>query len=218
MNHYINLLEPTEVHYHNAAANNPLYKIGGIVVAVLVVAFFGLKYKGLQDTIKEGNRIESTWKKIEADVEAAKVRSSQNQRFEEARKTLEGWSASNIQWPKVMDFLVYEVPVSLQDIQFTHLYFDEEMVGLRNQKEGDKKVYPLKRKVNLVLRGIIQSARAEKMLIEYQKNLTSSEKAPVEISVVKFDNYQALRDENGERIDQASFDFLIELKEREVLP
>lgn len=220
MNHYINLLEPSEIHYLSSASTNPLYKWGAGAAVVLLLLFFGNNYLSLRKIIKEGERVESTWKNIEEDVEGATVLNEKMNRLDEGLQTLKGWSNSRHQWPEIIDYIVDQAPVPLEDLQFTRFSFDEKMVGLRNQRPGanQQKVFPLKRNITITLRGILRSSAPGRILPQYTNNIQMGENQPSVISLANLETYSALRDSEGERLELTEFTFFIKLKDREVTP
>jgi len=136
MNHYINLLESSEIKYHAPAAVPPVFKIGALAALLLILAVMGMRFNSLRATAAEGERIDSTWKNIEEDVEAAKALNKKSLRLGRALDTLEGWPTSQHDWPEILDYLVEQSPVNAEDIQFTRIFFDEKMDGLRDLAPG----------------------------------------------------------------------------------
>ena len=57
MNHYINLLETSEIQYVNKVEAKPVYKLAAGVLVLLLVAWFGLSYQKLKAIAREGDRI-----------------------------------------------------------------------------------------------------------------------------------------------------------------
>lgn len=220
MNHYINLLETSEIKYVHTVQAKPAYKLAGGAALLLALLWFGLRFRDLKVTAAEGARIESTWKRIEKDVEAAKRLNEQKVRLGKARVTLEGWSASQHDWPAVMDYIFNQTPGQLSDVQFTRLAFDENMKGMRDQVPGANPAnfHPLKRQIAIQLRGVIQSDRPERMLTQFQRNIQNAEGQPSPVAEVSLDNYLPMRDENGDLINRTQFIFTIDLKDREVKP
>lgn len=220
MNHYINLLEPSEIHYLSSASTNPLYKIGPAVAAVLLLLFFGNNYLNLKKTIQEGQEIEATWNNIKEDVNKATQLNDKKDRFEEGLKTLKGWSSSRHQWPEVMDYIVEQSPVPPEDLQLTRLSFDEKMIGLRDQRPGPKKTktFPLKRSVTITMRGILRSPAAGRVLPQYINKIQSGEDQPSKIAVANLGAYSTIRNEEEEGLEVAEFTFSIKLEDRELIP
>jgi hypothetical protein len=219
MNHYINLLETSEIQYVNKVEAKPVYKLAAGGLVLLLVAWFGLSYQKLKAIAREGDRIESTWKRIEKDVEAAKQLHEKKMRLGNARETLEGWPSSQHDWPAIFDYIVNQTPGLLSDVQFTRFSFDENMIGMRDQVPGPNAViHPLKRQISIKLRGIIQADRPERMLTQFQRNIQSGEGQPSTVEEVSLDNYLPLRNENGDPINRTQFTFTIDLKAREVKP
>jgi len=220
MNHYINLLEPSEVTYLSSATTNPLYKIAAVAVGVILLGIFGLRYQSLRSTIQEGERIGKTWTAIEKDVEKASELNFEMVRLDKGRQTLEGWSPSRHDWTEVMEYIINQAPGSLDDIQFTRFFFDEKMEGLRNQRPGqdDVNFHPLKRTITITLRGIIQTKRPERMLTQFQRNLLTGETQPSTIDSVILDNYAPISNKDDSLSDLTEFTFFIKLQDREVVP
>lgn len=220
MNHYINLLEASEIRYVHKVEAKPVYKLAAGALVLVLVAWFVFSYLKLKATAAEGARIESTWKRIEKDVEAATQLNEKKGRLDKALVTLEGWSASQHDWPAVMDYIFNQTPGLLSDVQFTRFSFDENMLGLREQNPGAKPAnfHPLKRQVSIRLNGMIQADRPERMLTQFQRNIQSGEAPPAEVEEVSLDNYLPLRDENGNPINRTQFTFTIYLKDKEVKP
>jgi len=219
MNHSINLLEPDEIRYLSAAESNPLYKMVGAGVLVAVFAGVALYYFSLKATISNAEDLSNRWNAIEADVESAKLLSDKRQRLEKGLQTLNGWKASRVNYNELMTFVVSQIPVSLETIQISRLEVSETMQGLRKQTPSSKKAnfHPLKRSIRLSLRGTVQSTSPERLLSQFQRNLTGAE-APVEFESVQLDRYTQLRDENGDITDRTTFAFSIRLVPQEVMP
>jgi len=219
MNHSINLLEPDEIRYLSAAESNPLYKMVGAGVLVAVFAGVALYYFSLKATISNAEDLSNRWNAIEADVESAKLLSDKRQRLEKGLQTLNGWKASRVNYNELMTFVVNQIPVSLETIQISRLEVSETMQGLRKQTPSSKKAnfHPLKRSIRLSLRGTVQSTSPERLLSQFQRNLTGAE-APVEFESVQLDRYTQLRDENGDITDRTTFAFSIRLVPQEVMP
>lgn len=213
MNHYINLLEPTEIHYLSAAETNPLYKLGGALVLVLILAGFGFYYLSLSSAAKAGEDLKTRWAAMEKEVEAATELNQQKVRLEKGVQTLEGWSASRHEWADILQYVVDQTPESLETIQLTRVHFDEQMRGLRNQNPGDKPVnfHPVSREVTLSLRGVIRSDRPERYLGQYQRNLLTGNMEKSSVSSVNLNNYEFLPKDTG-------FSFSVSLAPRELLP
>lgn len=220
MNHYINLLEPSEIQYQNSASIPPVFKLVAVGGLVLVLGILGMRYSKLRATAAEGERLESTWNRIEKEVEAAKALNAKKIRLDRALTTLRGWPVSRHDWPENLDFLVDQAPISVQDLQFTSVFFDEQMLGMRNQVPGtsDSKNFPLKRQVTLTLRGKIRSDRPQRILPEYRRNLAEGGPQPSAIADVGLDNPVILMDAEGNPTGIAEFTFRIELEDREVKP
>lgn len=219
MSHSINLLEPDEIHYLSAAASNPLYKWAGIGAVVVVAALCALYVVSLRSTVAKGEQLAQRWEEIETDVTAAGKLNEEKHRLEQGLQTLQGWSASRNEWDRLMEYLVDQVPGSLEDIQFTRLEWSEEMEGLRKQFPGEEKgdFHPLRRVIDLNLRGIIRSNRPERLLTQFQRSLLSGN-SPVPIEQVALDRYSQQRDEQGNITDRTSFSFTIRLADRELMP
>jgi hypothetical protein len=219
MSHSINLLEPNEIHYLSAAESNPLYKLGAVAVVVIILGLVALHYVSLQETIQEGENLSTRWAEIEDKVTEAEALTEKVSRIEEGLQTLQGWSASKVNWDEVMSYLAEEVPGAKEDMQFTRLEVSEKMVGLRNQFPGSKAadVHPLKREITIQLRGILRSSRPERLLTRFQRNLING-RPPVEFEEVALDRYTQLRQEDGSITDRTTFAFTIRLIPREVTP
>jgi hypothetical protein len=219
MNHYINLLEPSEVTYLSSATTNPLYKLAAVGVGVVILGMFGLSYQSLRSTIQEGERIESTWSAIEEDVAKASELNLEMMRLDKGRQTLEGWSPSRHDWTEVMDYIINQAPGSLDDIQFTRFSFDEQMTGLRQQRPGPTaNFHPLKRTITITIRGIIQTKGPVRMLTQFQRNLLTGETQPSPIDSVILDKYVPLPSRDDSPRDLTEFTFFVKLQDREVVP
>jgi Tfp pilus assembly protein PilN len=214
MNHYINLLESSEIHYLSAAETNPLYKLAVAGTVVLILAGFGSYFMSLKSTIREGEALKSRWTEIEKDVEVATELNQQKLRLEKAVQTLEGWSSSRHEWTGILQYLVDQTPETLETIQFTRVFFDEQMRGLRNQVPGSNPVdfHPISRVVELSLRGIIRSDRPERYFANYQRNLLSGNMEPSSVLSVNLDTFVPLPP------DETGFSFTLHLAPRELLP
>lgn len=214
MNHYINLLEPTEIHYLSAAETNPLYKLGAALVVVVILAGFGFYYFSLSSAAKAGEELKSRWEAMEKEVKAATELNQKKLRLEKGVQTLEGWSGSRHEWADILQGVVDETPESLETIQFTRVQFDERMIGIRNQIPGSKAVdfHPVRRQVDLSLRGIIRTGRPERYLAQYQRNLLNKNIKESIISSVNLDEYVFLSGED------TGFAFTIKLAPRELVP
>lgn len=219
MNHSINLLEPGEIRYLSAAESNPLYKWAGAGVGVALIAAFGLYYVSLKETVRKGELLSVRWAEIENDVKAAEALNEQRFRLEKGLQTLQGWTESRVQWDEMLSYLVDQVPGSLEDVQFTRLQWDETMEGLRQQFPGTEPAdfHPLKRVIDINLRGIIRSTRPERQLTQFQRNLLNGD-SPVRIEEVALDRYTQLRTEEGDITDRTTFSFTLRLAPRELLP
>ena len=213
------MLEPHEIRYLSAAASNPLYKVAGVAVVGCIVAAVGMYFFSLKQTVAEGERLTARWAEIEGDVAAAEELNEKKHRLEQGLNTLKGWRESNVNWNDVMAYLVDQTPGSLENIQFTRLEWDETMEGLRTQFPGEKQAdfYPLKRNIDISLRGKLRSMRPERLLTQFQRNLLNGT-SPVELQEVALDRYTQLRDEEGTITELTSFAFTIRLSPLEVTP
>jgi Tfp pilus assembly protein PilN len=219
MSHSINLLQPGEIRYLSAAASNPLYKYAGIGLGVVILASAAFYFLSLRETAAKGERLQSRWEEIEEDVARVEDLNASRLRLEKAVQTLQGWESSRVPWDEVMEYLVDSAPGSLEDIQFTRLQWNETMEGLQKQSPSDKKAdfHPLKRVIDINLRGILRSNRPERLLTQFRRNLLEG-RAPVEIEEVALDRYTQLRDEEGNVTDRTTFSFTIRLVPRELMP
>jgi len=220
MNHYINLLEDSEKHYLSAAQTNPLYKLGAVAALVVILAAAGAYYYSLTSTASMGEELRTRWREMEGDVEAATERNNTLRRLQRSADTLRGWSDSRFVWDELLTDLVNLLPVPLTDVQFTQLAFDERMEGVRNRVPGNEPVdyYPLKRRVELSLRGRIRSGRPERVLGEFQRNLLTANSGVLSVFSVNLDNYVQVRDEDGRATDLSEFVFTLVLEPSPVEP
>ncbi|MGA0332664.1 MAG: hypothetical protein ACO3NW_01760 [Kiritimatiellia bacterium] len=220
MNHYINLLENSEITYHSPASVPPALKLVGLGAVILVLGMMGMRFQSLRAKAAEGDRIKSTWDRIEKDVEAAKALNTKSIRLQRGLDTLQGWSHSGHPWPEILDFLVEQSPVEPENIQFTRFFFDEKMDGLRDQTPGggDGKYFPVKRQVTITLRGILRSERPQRILPEYRRNLAEAKNPPSPIEDVGLDNPVIMLDAEGQPSGLTGFTYSIRLKDREVKP
>ncbi|MDA3872940.1 MAG: hypothetical protein PF795_03150 [Kiritimatiellae bacterium] len=213
MNHYINLLEPTEIHYLSAAETNPLYKLGAALGFVIILAGFGFYYVSLTSEAKAGEDLKTRWEAMEKDVQAATQLNQQKERLGKGVETLEGWSGSRHRWADILQYVVDQPPESLETIQFTRVAFDERMQGIRDQIPGSKSVdfHPVSRQVQLSLRGLIRSDRPERYLAQYQRNLLKGNLEGSSVTAVNLDEYVFLTEDTG-------FSFTVQLAPRELAP
>ena len=219
MNHSINLLQPSEVHYLSAAASNPVYKWAGVGILAAGAVSAGLYFMNLKKDASRYETMASRWETIREDVQAARELNGRKNRLDLGTQTLKGWSASRVNWDAMLVYLVEQAPGAREDIQFTRLQWNEIMEGLRDQSPGTEKAdfHPLTRIIDLNLRGILRSSRPERLLTQFQQNLSNGN-SPVNIEAVTLDNYVQLKDEQGNNTDRTAFAFTIRLAPREVLP
>jgi len=219
-NHYINLLEPEECHYLSVAESNPAYKLIPVLLVVAVLAGVFTKYQSLQETIAKGADLKARWTEIEEQVEEAKVRAERHGRLERGLQTLQGWTGSRYNWPDMLSYIAKQIPDPKEKVQFTRLYFDEKMVGIRDKSPTGGPVYRgarPRREVSLELRGMIRFEQPELFLGRFQGRLLNGEDAPVNILAVNLDNYKQLPAKEDELTDTA-FTFTIELEPRVLAP
>jgi Tfp pilus assembly protein PilN len=219
MSHIINLLDPNEVHYLSAAESNPLYKIGAAGAVAVLLGLVTLYYFSLQETITTAEQLKARWAEIEQQVIDAEDMNNRKIRVEQGLQTLQGWEASRVNWDRMMTYLTDQVPGSLENIQFTRLQVSETMEGLRNTVPGSEAadIYPLERLITLRLRGIIRSTRPERLLTQFQRNLTNGP-APADFEEVALERYTQLRNEAGEITDLTTFAFTLRFTPRELVP
>lgn len=221
MNHYINLLEPSECVYPGSAAQAaPALKLGGALAAAALLGGLVLYWQSLQSTIGEGERLQATWTRIEEDVKLATARAEKLKRLEQGVQTLEGWSASRYDWPAFLTYVARRTPPPGENIQFTRLAFDEIMVGLRRQKPAKTAAsfHPVRRSVDVVLRGLVASDQPEVFLARFQERLLNGPDQPVGVLAVNLDDYFQLRDPEGTLSNRTRFTFTVRLEERELKP
>lgn len=172
MNHYINLLEETERHYFSAAESSPLLKVGAGAVALAAVGGVYLMFQSMTVTIREAERLSSRWEQIEKDVEAAKERVAMVRRVEESQAALAGWSGSRYPWHEVLGRIQAELPAPQERFQFTRLYAEEEIEGLRGHRPGvDERVHPWRRTALVELRGLISGLGVERAYARMEQDM-----------------------------------------------
>jgi hypothetical protein len=176
MNHYINLLEPSECHYLSSAESNPLYKLGAVGILVAILGSVFLKYQGYQATIQEGEAISSWLAENEASVAEAKSRLAIRSTLQNTRNTIETWGSTRYNFPAFLNYLVEEIPQPADHFQFTNLQMSEDIIGLTKPRDGKTAYYPLERNVKISLLGRIKSERPEIVLDQYRTNLNRKSK------------------------------------------
>jgi hypothetical protein len=182
MNHYINMLEPSECVYISSAEANPVYKLAAVAVAVALIGFGVLNYQGLQSTIEEGASLESWLKTNSEQVEEAAERFADHQRLKRAQTTLTGWRDTRYAYSPLLAHIGSRVPDPVDQTQFTSLSFNEEIIGLRILREqpasGQTRTYPLERQVRLRLTGLVRDTRPSLKLDQYKALLELGEDRP----------------------------------------
>ncbi|MDF3130425.1 hypothetical protein P0Y35_14555 [Kiritimatiellaeota bacterium B1221] len=220
MNHYINLLDKSEVEFHSTSSVSPRLKYVGIAGFVLLVGFFISQYQGYSRTAKKGEELEETWERIEEDVETAKALNNKKLRLIKAQKTLAGWAASQHDWPNVIEYFADASPVPAEDIQFTELSFDEQMRGMRAQvpSASASSFHPLKRQITITLKGVIQTDRPQRQLPNYRRNIVEGEMQPSPVKDVVLSNPVILEDADGRPTGLSEFSLRVILEDKELTP
>ncbi len=220
MNHYINLLDRSEIEFQATSNLSPRLKYAGIGGFVLLIAFFIMQYQGFSRTANKGEELESTWERIEEDVESAKALNVKKLRLVKAQQTLEGWAVSQHDWPELIEYFADVSPVPVEDIQFTEFSFDEQMRGMRAQvpSASASKFHPLKRQVTITLKGVIQTDRPQRRLPEYRRNLVEGEMQPSPVKDVVLSNPVILEDANGIPTGLSEFSLRVTLEDKELMP
>ena len=219
MSHYINLLEENECLRVTTLEVGPLYKIGAAVL-ILAVAFgvFGY-FTSLQADIRKGEALAARWKEIEKTSQEAEARNRMFTVLQKDVETLKGWSSSRHARHSFLEFLAAQVPEPTSNIQFTRLYFDETMLGLRQSNpDRDERVHPLRREITMDLQGRILSDRPEIMLDQYRQRLmTSQEGLPTLQSVqLRGDMQRISSDTDAAKVTE--FNFILLFQPRELKP
>ncbi|MCC5851011.1 MAG: hypothetical protein JJU29_23225, partial [Verrucomicrobia bacterium] len=140
MKQYINLLEEDELHYHSAASNNPLLKIGAVLIVLVVVAGTGWSVNGMRSRIRYSKDLETSWSSIEDRVKRAETLADELKRVERGLETLHGWHHSRFEWPQLLGDIRDELPGDPGRFQFMRLHLDEIVRGLRNLRPGNDSI------------------------------------------------------------------------------
>jgi hypothetical protein len=222
MNHYINLLEPSECHYVSSTEKAPLIKAGAALVAVSLIAWMFFTYRGLQSTIQEGEVISDWFKKNEEKVADAEKRLTIQSRISKARRSLEGWGQSRYDFPELLTAMAQAIPAPQDQIQFTMLYFNEELLGAAVERlrpgSGETAFYPMERQINLELRGRVRSERPDLMLDDFRARLADLQGSlPLKQITLRLEDRMTLKSEDGE-MEVTPFAAELVLKPRKVLP
>jgi len=224
MNHYINLLEPSECHYLNSAESNPLYKIGGVALVAGFLAFNLFNYQKLKATVREGQEIEQWLEENEEAVEEARERIALQLRIEQANKTLSGWETSRFNYPDIFTAMALSIPPPADQMEFTLLYFNENLIGMsspRENPEGNQtEFYPLERQINVELRGRVAGGRPDLKLDAYRNrvNQLSEDQMPLQNLTMRLGNSMEIQGDEEKTLTVTPFSAEITLIPNEVLP
>jgi len=182
MNHYINMLDPSECVFISSAEANPIFKLGAMMLAFLLVGYGILTFQGYQGVISDGEKLDKWLKSNEESVTEAGDRFATHQRIERAGQTLKAWQETRHDYATLLDFIGRRIPDPIDQTQFVSMSFNEDMVGMRTRREdpasGQTEFYPLERTVSLRLNGLIKNDRPDLMLDQYKALLQMGEDGP----------------------------------------
>jgi hypothetical protein len=223
MNHYINLLEPSECYYLNSAEQNPLYKLGGVFLVVAFIGYNVFNYQKLQATVKEGEQIEQWLAENEATVEDAKDRIAVQLRIEQAKESLEGWKPSRFDYPRIFTALASSIPPPADQMQFLQLYFNETMIGMSTPRTtvggGKGEFFPLERSIIIELRGKVAGSRPDLKLDAYRDRLNRlKDQLPLENITMRLRQSMEEKGPDGDMITVTPFSAEITLSPNVILP
>jgi hypothetical protein len=219
MSHYINLLEEAECRYFSAAESSVALKAGAGAGVLLVLVLVVLSVRSLGASIEEADRMSRRWKEIEPLVEEARVRNGQLQRMERAHGTLMGWSATRLDWAGVLGRIQEDLPGPAERFQFTRLYFDEEIQGLRNVRAGDPPRHPLVRTGRIEIRGLVAGFRTEAAYEQYELRLIANRGGqPSPFAWARLDNSSLQEEFSTPERPVSLFNFTLNLTPRELAP
>ncbi len=217
MTHVINLLQPEECTYLSVAQTSPLVKIGAVAAVAVLVAGVGMYILSAQTKTAEGERIIERWEEIEDKVAVAKGRREKLQRTTESLETLQGWSEQRLQLPELLEELYSSIPEPREKAQFMRLHLETSYGDLQLNPEQRPYSHPAKSKTTIHLRGVVESQRPEAVLATYRDNLGNSNFGEF-MEEVQLQDIRRLRGEDSLLTGQTLFNYLIELKPKEMTP